>query len=69
MRDVNTVEEASSIRDKKQADLQPAGEVLANAFRRYPFFDYCLGADNYDRVAPGLFASFVPESIQPPANP
>jgi GNAT superfamily N-acetyltransferase len=30
------------------------------AFRGYPFFEYCLGdADNYDRMAPGMFASFV----------
>ena len=33
---------------------------MAAAFRNYPFFDYCLGdADNYDRVAPRMFASFV----------
>jgi ribosomal protein S18 acetylase RimI-like enzyme len=57
---VNTAEEASSIRDIRQADVQPAGEVLANAFRGYPFFEYCLGdADNYERMAPGMFASFV----------
>ena len=59
MRDVNTAEEASCIRDVRQADLQPAGEVLANAFRGYPFFDYYLGADNYERMAQGMFASFV----------
>lgn len=57
---MNTAEEASSIRDIRQADVQPAGEVLANAFRGYPFFEYCLGdADNYERMAPGMFASFV----------
>lgn len=33
--------------------------MLANAFRGYPFFEYCLGADDYDRTAPGMFASFV----------
>jgi GNAT superfamily N-acetyltransferase len=34
--------------------------VLASAFREYPFFKYCLGeTDNYDRMAPGMFASFV----------
>ena len=60
MPDVNAVEEASSIRDIKQADLQPAGAVLANAFRGYPFFEYCLGdADSYERMAPRMFASFV----------
>jgi GNAT superfamily N-acetyltransferase len=32
---------------------------LASAFRGYPFFEYCLGADNYDRVAPRMFAGFV----------
>jgi hypothetical protein len=38
----------------------PAGEVLASAFRDYPFFAYCLGdADNYERVAPRMFSSFV----------
>jgi GNAT superfamily N-acetyltransferase len=57
---VNTVQEASTIRDVGQPDVQAAGEVLANAFRGYPFFEYCLGdADNYDRVAPRMFASFV----------
>ena len=29
------------------------------AFRDYPFFKYCLGADYYDRMAPEMFASFV----------
>jgi hypothetical protein len=48
------------IRDIQRRDVQPAGEVLANAFRGYPFFEYCLGdADNYDRMARGMFASFV----------
>jgi GNAT superfamily N-acetyltransferase len=57
---MNTVQEASIIRDIELPDVQPAGEVLANAFRDYPFFEYCLGdADNYDRMAPGMFASFV----------
>jgi len=57
---VNTVEEASIIRDIEQPDVQPAGEVLAMAFRGYPFFEYCLGdADDYERMAPGVFASFV----------
>lgn len=37
-----------------------AGAVLATAFRGYPFFEYCFGdADGYDRMAPGMFASFV----------
>jgi GNAT superfamily N-acetyltransferase len=57
---VNTGEEASIIRDIEQLDVQPAGEVLAMAFRGYPFFEYCLGdADDYERMAPGVFASFV----------
>jgi hypothetical protein len=57
---VNTVEEASTIRDIEHAHVAPAGRVLANAFRGYPFFEYCLGdANNYDRMAPGMFASFV----------
>jgi GNAT superfamily N-acetyltransferase len=56
---VNTVRAAPIIRAIEQADVQPAGEVLADAFSEYPFFLYCLGADNYDRVAPGMFASFV----------
>jgi GNAT superfamily N-acetyltransferase len=57
---VNTVQEAPIIRNIEQPDVQPAGEVLANAFRGYPFFEYCLGdADNYERMAPGMFASFV----------
>jgi hypothetical protein len=44
----------------EQRDVQLAGEVLANAFRNYPFFEYCLGdADNYDRMAPGMFEGFV----------
>jgi GNAT superfamily N-acetyltransferase len=60
MRNVNTVEAASIIKNIGQPDIPPAGRVLANAFRGYPFFEYCLGdADNYDRVAPGMFASFV----------
>jgi len=57
---VNTVQEAPVIRSIEQADVQPAGEVLASAFRGYPFFEYCLGdADNYERAAPRMFASFV----------
>jgi ribosomal protein S18 acetylase RimI-like enzyme len=57
---VNTVQVASIVRNIEPPDVQPAGEVLANAFRDYPFFEYCLGdADNYGRMAPGLFASFV----------
>ena len=37
-----------------------AGEILANAFRGYPFFEHCLGdAENYERIAPAMFASFV----------
>jgi len=56
---VNVVQKAPIIRAIAQADVEPAGEVLANAFRGYPFFDYCLGADHYDRVAAGMFASFV----------
>ena len=60
MRNVNTVEEASIVRDIEQPDVQPAGRVLANAFRDYPFFEYCLGdANNYVRMAPGMFASLV----------
>jgi hypothetical protein len=57
---VNTVQVAPVIRSIEQADVQPAGEVLASAFRSYPFFEYCLGdADNYERMAPRMFASFV----------
>jgi GNAT superfamily N-acetyltransferase len=56
---VNTVQAAPIIKAIEQADIEPAGEVLALAFRDYPFFKYCLGADNYDHVAPGMFASFV----------
>jgi GNAT superfamily N-acetyltransferase len=57
---VNTVQEAPIIRAIERPDLQPAGEVLAHAFRDYPFFKYCLGdADTYDRMAPRMFASFV----------
>jgi GNAT superfamily N-acetyltransferase len=54
------VEEVSLVRDIEPPDAPAAGEVLASAFRGYPFFDYCLGdADNYERIAPGMFASFV----------
>jgi GNAT superfamily N-acetyltransferase len=56
---VNAVQEVSIIRDIGESDVTPAGEVLAQAFRGYPFFEHCLGADNYDRIAPGMFASFV----------
>jgi GNAT superfamily N-acetyltransferase len=57
---MNTVRDASIIRNIEPPDVQPAGEVLANSFRGYPFFEYCLGdADNYDRMAPGMFARFV----------
>jgi GNAT superfamily N-acetyltransferase len=60
LRNVNTVQEAPVIRAKEQADVDPAGEVLASAVRGYPFFEYCLGdADNYERMAPRMFASFV----------
>jgi hypothetical protein len=55
----NTVQETSIIRDLEPPDVKLAGEVLANAFRGYPFFEYCLGEENYDRVAPRMFASFV----------
>ena len=57
---MNTIEEVPVVRDIEQPDVHPAGRVLADAFRDYPFFEYCLGdADNYDRMAPGMFASFV----------
>jgi GNAT superfamily N-acetyltransferase len=57
---VNTVRAAPIIKAIEQADVQPAGEVLASAFRGYPFFEYCLGdADNYERMAPRMFANFV----------
>ena len=60
MRNVNKVQEAPIIRAIEQPDVQPAAEVLAKAFRGYPFFEYCLGdADKYDRMAPAMFASFV----------
>ena len=54
------VQDTSIVRDIKKPDVRLAGEVLANAFRDYPFFEYCLGdADNYERRAPRMFASFV----------
>lgn len=53
------MQEASIIRDIEPRDVRPAGNVLSEAFRGYPFFEYCLGVDNYDRTAPGMFASFV----------
>ena len=57
---MNTIQDTSIIRNIEQRDVQPAGEVLASAFRDYPFFKYCLGdTNNYDRMAPGMFASFV----------
>jgi GNAT superfamily N-acetyltransferase len=57
---VHSVQDASIIRNIERPDVKLAGEVLANAFRGYPFFEYCLGdADNYGRMAPGMFASFV----------
>jgi ribosomal protein S18 acetylase RimI-like enzyme len=57
---VNTAQEALIVRDIEQSDVQAAGQVLAEAFRHYPFFEYCLGdADNYDPMAPRMFASFV----------
>jgi GNAT superfamily N-acetyltransferase len=57
---VKTVQETSIIRDIELPDVKLAGEVLANAFRGYPFFEYCLGdTDDYDRMAPAMFASFV----------
>jgi GNAT superfamily N-acetyltransferase len=60
LRNVNSVQAAPIIRAIENADVQPAGEVLANAFRGYPFFEYCLGdADTYERMAPRMFASFV----------
>jgi GNAT superfamily N-acetyltransferase len=56
----NTVQETSVIRDIEPPDVPAAGRVLANAFRGYPFFEYCFGdADYYDRMAPKMFASFV----------
>ena len=51
--------ETSTIRGIGRADVKLAGEVLADAFRGYPFFEYCLGANHYGRIAPGMFASFV----------
>jgi GNAT superfamily N-acetyltransferase len=56
---VNTVQEAPIIRAIERPDVQAAGEVLAKAFRDYAFFEYCLGADDYERVAPRMFGSFV----------
>ena len=57
---MNTIQDASFIRNIEQPDVRAAGEVLANAFRDYPFFEYCLGnADNYERMAPKMFAGFV----------
>ncbi len=51
--------EASIIRNVEPQDVRSAGKVLADAFRGYPFFEYCLGAENYECTAPGMFASFV----------
>jgi ribosomal protein S18 acetylase RimI-like enzyme len=60
LRNVNTVQEAPIVRTIEQPDVLPAGQVLARAFRAYPFFEYCLGdADNYERMAPRMFASFI----------
>jgi ribosomal protein S18 acetylase RimI-like enzyme len=57
---MNTPQDALIIRSVERADVHRAGEVLANAFRNYPFFEYCLGdADKYERMAPGMFAGFV----------
>jgi|HubBroStandDraft_5_1064220.scaffolds.fasta_scaffold01343_7 GNAT superfamily N-acetyltransferase len=57
---MSEVQDAPTIRTIERADVQLTGEVLANAFRGYPFFEYCLGdADNYARTAPRMFASFV----------
>ena len=57
---MNTVRATPIIKAIEPADVRPAGEVLASAFRGYPFFEYCLGeADNYELMAPRMFASFV----------
>jgi GNAT superfamily N-acetyltransferase len=41
-------------------DLRSFGKGRGGAgFRGYPFFDYCLGEDNYAPMAPKMFASFV----------
>jgi hypothetical protein len=54
------VHSVQDIRNIERPDVKLAGEVLANAFRSYPFFEYCLGdTDDYGRIAPGMFASFV----------
>ncbi len=46
------VQETSTIRVIGGADVKLAAEALANAIRCYPFFEYCLGVDHYDRIAP-----------------
>jgi GNAT superfamily N-acetyltransferase len=56
---MNTLQAVPIIKAIEQADIEPAAEVLAMAFRDYPFFKYCLGADYYDHLAPRMFASFV----------
>jgi len=57
---MNRVQDPSIVRDIQKPDVQSAAKVLASAFRGYPFFEYCLGdADNYERMAPKMFASFV----------
>ena len=56
---MNKGQAASTIRDIGRADVRLAEEVLAKAFCGYPFFEYCLGAENYEHSAPKMFASFV----------
>ena len=56
---MNRVQAVSTVRDIGRADIRLAGEVLAKAFCGYPFFEYCLGVENYEQLAPKMFASFV----------
>jgi hypothetical protein len=56
---VDTSQDTSTINNIEPRNVDLAGEILANAFRGYPFFEYCLGKDNYERMAPKMFASFV----------
>ena len=46
---MNKGQAASTIRDIGRADVRLAEEVLAKAFCGYPFFEYCLGAENERR--------------------
>jgi GNAT superfamily N-acetyltransferase len=57
---MKTTPDASLIRSIGKGDVKRAADVLASAFRGYPFFDYCFGdPDSYTRISPRMFAGFV----------